>query len=266
MRVLIKIGTGVIGPGSRLDRTWLRAKVAEIARLLGRGHEVLLVSSGAVAAGMEVVGRTERPGDPLELQMLSGIGQIPLANCYQELFGEHGVQVAQVLLTHYNFDTPREERTILRILDSYLSRGMVPVINENDLVNKEEFDVRGHFTDNDILAALVATHVRPDLAVILTNVDGLHSGGADGPLIPVVERVDDDIRAHASCESSPLGLGGMLSKVDAAAMMTAQGIDVIVGNGSAALEPLIDGTAPRTLFRAQRRSAARGASAAMARA
>ncbi len=266
MRVLIKIGTGVIGPGSQLDRPWLRGKVAEIAALLCRGDEILLVSSGAVAAGMEVVGRTERPGDPLELQMLSGIGQIPLATCYQELFREHGVQVAQVLLTHYNFDTPREERTILRILDSYLSRGMVPVINENDLVNKEEFDVRGHFTDNDILAALVATHVRPDLAVILTNVDGLHAGGAHGPLIPVVERVDDDVRAHASCEASPLGLGGMLSKVDAAAMMTAQGIDVIVGNGNAALEPLIDGSVPRTLFRAQRRSAARGPSAAMARA
>jgi glutamate 5-kinase len=175
------------------------------------------------------------------------------------------VQVAQVLLTHYNFDTPREERTILRILDSYLSRGMVPVINENDLVNKEEFDFRGHFTDNDILAALVATHVKPDLAVILTNVDGLHAGGEHGPLIPEVEQIDDDIRAHASQEASPLGLGGMLSKVEAADRMTGHGIDVIVGNGSAALGPLIDGSAPRTLFRAQRRSAARSPSAAMAR-
>lgn len=264
MRVLIKIGTGVIGAGSRLDRPWLRGKVGEIAALLRRGDEVLLVSSGAVAAGMEAAGLAERPAEPLDLQMLSGIGQIPLADCYRALFREHGVQAAQVLLTHYNFDTPREERTILRILDAYLSRGIVPVINENDLVNKEELDSRGRFTDNDILAALVAVGSKPDLAVILTNVDGLHAGGEHGPLIPLVEQVDDDIRAHASREAGPLGLGGMLSKVDAARMMTAHGIDVIVGNGHAALEPLIDGSAPRTLFRAERRTAAGLAPAAAA--
>lgn len=263
MRVLIKIGTGAIGAGSRLDRPWLRGKVGEIAALLRRGDEVLMVSSGAVAAGMEVVGLAERPAAPLELQMLSGIGQIPLADCYRQLFGEHGVQIAQVLLTHYNFDTPREERTILRILDAYLSRRIVPVINENDLVNKEELDSRGHFTDNDILAALVAIGVKPDLAVILTNVDGLHAGGEHGPLIPLVERIDDDIRAHASREASPLGLGGMSSKVDAADLMTAHGIDVIVGNGTAELDPLIDGSTPRTLFRAQRRTARSPAAAAV---
>ena len=251
MRLLIKIGTGVIGAGSQLNRSWLRGKVAEIATLIRRGDEVVLVSSGAVAAGMEMVGMTNRPRAPLELQMLSGIGQIPLTHCYQELFREHELQVAQVLLTHYSFDTPREERTILRILDGYLSRGTVPVINENDLVNKEEFDFRGHFTDNDILAALVANSIKPDLAIILTDVDGLHAGGEEGPLIPEVKQVDDSVRAHASRETSSLGLGGMLSKVEAAGMMTAQGIDVIVGNGSVALTRLIEGAAPRTIFRAQ---------------
>ena len=265
MRLLIKIGTGVIGAGSQLNRPWLRGKIAEITTLIRRGDEVLLVSSGAVAAGMEVVGMTERPRDPLELQMLSGIGQIPLTHCYQELFREHEVQVAQVLLTHYSFDTPREERTIVQILDSYLSRGIVPVINENDLVNKEEFDFRGHFTDNDILAALIANSIKSDLAVILTDVDGLHAGGEHGPLIPEVEQVDDNVRAHASREMSPLGLGGMLSKVEAAGMMTEQGIDVIVGNGGSALALLIDGSAPRTLFRAQRRSGGRSPSTAAAR-
>ena len=253
MRVLVKIGTAVIGPGSQLDRDWLRGKVGEIAARRDRGDEVLLISSGAVAAGMEVADITERPTAPLELQMLSGIGQIPLANCYRELFCEHGAHVAQVLLTHYNFDTPREERTILRILDALLSRGTVPLINENDLVDKEEFDFRGHFTDNDILAALVAIGTKPDLAVILTNVDGLHAGGEDGPLVQIVDHIDDETRAHASKEVHPLGLGGMLSKVEAADRMTAQGIDVIVGNGSASLDGLIDGSAPRTLFRAQRR-------------
>lgn len=256
MRILIKIGTAVIGAGSQLNRDWLRGKVGEVAARRASGDEVLLVSSGAVAAGMEVAGRTERPTVSLELQMLSGIGQIPLANCYRELFSEHGVHVAQVLLTHYNFDTLREERTILRILDSLLSRSIIPVINENDLVDKEEFDFRGHFTDNDILAALVAVGTKPELAVILTNVDGLHAGGENGPLVPVVEHIDGDIRAHASKEVHPLGLGGMLSKVEAAKMMTAQGIDVIIGSGDESLDRLIEGSAPRTLFRGQRQEVA----------
>lgn len=255
MRVLIKIGTAVIGSGSQLNRDWLRNKVGEIAARLSGGDEVLLVSSGAVAAGMEVVGRAKRPTESLELQMLSGIGQIPLANCYRELFAEHGVHVAQVLLTHYNFDSRREEKTILRILSSLLSRGILPVINENDLVDKEEFDSRGHFTDNDILAALVAIGTKPDLVVILTNVDGLHAGGEGGPLVPIVECIDDDIRAHASKGVHPLGLGGMLSKVEAAKMITSNGIEVVIGKGDASLDGLINGSAPRTVFRAQRRIA-----------
>jgi glutamate 5-kinase len=252
MRLLFKIGSALISRENRLDYPWLGQKVAEMAELHAKGHEIVLVSSGAVAAGMEVQAADTRPREVLRLQMLSGEGQIMLMKTYKDLFAEHRIRVAQVLLTHHSFAVKHEERTVRQIMNAYLAEGVVPVINENDLVNKEEFDYERMFTDNDILAALVAVALAVDVAVLLTDVDGLYRENPkvnrEAELIERVELIDETVRTMGSQETNALGLGGMRSKVRAAEMMTAHGIDVMVANGRLALRDILEGGARRTLF------------------
>lgn len=257
MTRLIKIGSGLIGPSGRLDHVFLVTKCAEIAALMDAGDRIVLVSSGAVAAGMEVTGFAQRPAEALELQLLAGIGQTRLMKYYRDYLGYYDRQTAQMLLTHYSFATPREERTVTELLLAYLQRGIVPIINENDMVNKEELEHRGRFTDNDILAALVAERLHVDQALLLTDVAGLMrrrvdaDGAAADTLVRTVPAVTEEIKALAWGTRSAVGLGGMYSKVVAAERMTAGGIEVIVGNGRLPLDRLLHDPAQRTLFLAQ---------------
>ena len=255
MRILVKIGSALISDGPRIRFPWLAQKVWEIAALVEQGHRFLIVSSGAVAAGMEMRGITVRPKDVLELQMLSGIGQVRLMTHYKELFREWSIGVSQVLVTHHNFATRRERDTITQIVNSYLDQGVVPVVNENDMVDKEEFDYQKSFSDNDILAALVGVNVGVDLAVILTDVDGLYAADPKQDqsveLIDEVARVTPEIEAMASREGSALGLGGMTSKVIAARQLTGAGIETLVASGRYPLEDILSRTAPATRFLAQ---------------
>ncbi len=259
MRILIKIGSALISRGDRIDYPWLSGKVAEIAALHRRSHELVIVSSGAVAAGMEVEGLAARPKDTLKLQLLAGEGQIKLMKTYKDLFKAHGIRIAQVLLTHHNFDTPEEEKTIRQIMGAYLKQGTVPIVNENDLVNKEELEHKRLFTDNDILAALVAIRLKADLAMILTDVDGLFRGNpkkdAAAELVEEVRVIDDEIRRMASRDTSSLGTGGMYSKIQAAEMLTCAGIDTLVACGRHPLEEVLENRVRRTLFRAEKRDA-----------
>ncbi|MEE8440812.1 MAG: glutamate 5-kinase [Spirochaetia bacterium] len=254
MTILVKMGSALISEGPRIRFPWLAQKVWEIASLIEKGHRFLIVSSGAVAAGMELQGVTTRPQDVLDLQLLSGIGQVRLMNYYKDLFKERGVSIAQILLTHHNFASDRERDTITQIIDAYLSRGIVPVMNENDMVDKEEFDLDKSFSDNDILAAIVAVNVRVDLVVLLTDVEGLY--GADprkheqAQLIENVEVVTDEIEAMAGTEANPLGLGGMSSKVAAARRITEAGIPTIIASGYYPLEEVIHHRVPSTRFHA----------------
>ena len=257
MTRLIKIGSALISPSGRLDHVFLISKCAEIATLLDAGDRIVLVSSGAVAAGMEVTDHNERPSDTLELQLLAGIGQTRLMKYYRDYLGYYGRQTAQLLLTHHNFASRGEERTVSRLLEAYLKRGIVPIINENDMVNKEELEHRGHFTDNDVLAALVAERLHVDQALLLTNVDGLMHRRSDGnggqwhTLVRTVDEVTERVKALAWSRPSAVGLGGMYSKVIAAERMTARGIEVIVGNGRLPLATLIHDPRQRTVFRAR---------------
>lgn len=256
MRILVKIGSALISDGPRIRFPWLAQKVWEIAALVQEGHSFLIVSSGAVAAGMELQGITVRPSDVLELQQLSGIGQVRLMTYYKDLFREWTVPVAQILLTHHNFASSGERDTITSIVNSYLAKGVVPVVNENDMVNKEEFDYQRSFSDNDILAALVGVNVGVDLAVLLTDVDGLYAADPKKDetvsLIEEVERVTPEIEAMASREGNSLGLGGMSSKVLAARRLTEAGIPALIASGRHPLADVVNRTAPSTRFLAQR--------------
>jgi glutamate 5-kinase len=201
---------------------------------------------------MELQLLSQRPKDTLELQLLSGIGQIKLMKYYKDLFRQEDITIAQILLTHHNFDSQRERSTIRQIMQSYLDRGIVPVINENDMVDKEEFEHKRIFTDNDILAALVAVNVEVDRAIILTDVEGLFVGDpkkdTDAQFIDEVVEVTPAIRKMASRETNTLGLGGMSSKVKAAEMITARGIDTIVACGNHSMDDILSGSVHRTYF------------------
>ena len=254
MRICIKIGTALISRGNRLNYRWLKGKVREIAALQKQGHELIIVSSGAVAAGMEIAGQTVRPTETLRLQMMSGIGQIRLMKYYKDYFKPHGIHVAQILLTHHNFASKNEETTIREIMEAYLHEGVIPIVNENDMINKEEVEFDPVFTDNDILAALVAIRVDAGLLLILTDVDGLYQGNPKQDrrvkLVEEVELIDRRIERMAARESNPLGLGGMASKVQAAKMVVERGIATIVANGRYPVGEVLGDRVPRTRFHA----------------
>lgn len=253
MRVVVKIGSALISRGCSIDYNWLGDKIKEISELMKNGDQLILVSSGSVAAGMEVRNVKVRPKDTVELQLLSGQGQIKLMEFYRNWFRDESIFVSQILLTHHNFATSKEKVSVRNIVEAYLERGILPIMNENDLVNKEELDYERLFTDNDILASLVAKELNADLLVMLTDVDGLYDGNPkkdeNVKLIEVVEEITDEIKAMATPETNSLGLGGMFSKVTAAVTCVNSGIETIVGSGHRPLKNIIDGTEPRTLFK-----------------
>jgi glutamate 5-kinase len=258
MRALIKIGSALISRGNRVQYRWLLGKVREIAGLHRSGHEIALVTSGAVASGMEIEGLDVRPKDTLQLQLLSGMGQIKLMKYYKDYFKRYRINVAQVLLTHHNFSNQNEERTIRSIMEAYLKKRTIPIVNENDMINKEEVQAQPVFSDNDILAALVAIRLRAELLVILTDVDGLYQANpkhnSHVSLIEEVREIDRRIEQMAARETNPLGLGGMASKVLAAKMVGEHGIETIVANGRYSLPDILQNRVPRTLFRSAKRA------------
>ncbi len=255
MKLLVKIGSALISRDHRIDHSWLKIKVDEISSLYREGVQPIIVSSGAVAAGMELRSMRHRPSDTVSLQMLSGMGQIRLSKYYKDLFKEKYIFTAQLLLTHHNFDNESEVATVTEIINRCLDEGVVPIINENDMVNKEEFDSEGTFTDNDILAAFVASSVKVDKALILTNVDGLYNSnphkkdaGGSPELIRRVDKIDESIVAMAASGKSDLGLGGMRSKIRAAEMITSAGIETIVANGNYSIIDILENKVPSTVF------------------
>ena len=207
MRILIKIGSSLISKNHKLDLQFLKAKVKEISKLFHGNNEIILITSGAVASGMEIEKLNQRPKETLQLQMLSGEGQIVLMKHYYDFFREENITIAQVLLTHHNLDTESENKTIVKIIDTYLKQRKIPIINENDLINKEELENKNsgnnfYFTDNDILSAIVAKNLRVDLAMLLTDVDGLCDSdpkqNGNSKLIEQVSEIDERIKAMAS--------------------------------------------------------------------
>lgn len=257
MTILLKIGSALISDGNRIRYDWLQGKIAEIAELHARGHGIMIVSSGAVAAGMELQGLTVRPKEVLELQLLSGMGQVRLMKYYKDLLKPAGINMAQILLTHHNFAGRSERETITTIVRAYLAKGVIPIINENDMVDKEEFDYRRTFTDNDILAALVATNLRVDLAILLTDVDGLYASDPKhdtaAGLIEEVTVVTPEIEAMAGATTNNLGLGGMSSKVLAARRITEAGIEAVIASGRHYLPDILERRVRHTRFLAQLR-------------
>ena len=240
-RVVVKVGTGVLTDQTgeqRLDRKAMAELVRQMAVVSQEpGVEVLLVTSGAIAAGRGVLRQRAGVGgrDIVTRQVLAAAGQGPLMNAYQELFAGHGIRTAQTLLTINDLSNRLSYLNVRNTLMALLELGVVPVINENDVVAVDE--IGEVFGDNDRLSALVAALVDADLLVILTDTEGLFTAdprtNPEAELLTVVEQVDASVEAMAGGHKNPWARGGMPTKIEAAKLVTSGGISMVMCNGRA---------------------------------
>jgi len=231
-RIVVKIGSSLItNQGAGVDHAQIREWVAQIAGLRNRNVEVLLVSSGAIAEGMQRLGWKNRPHEVNQLQAAAAVGQMGLVQVYESAFREHGLATAQILLTHDDLADRKRYLNARSTLTTLLTLGVVPIINENDTVVTDEIK----FGDNDTLGALVANLIEADYLVILTDQRGLFS--ADPRIDPAASLIsearagDVSLEAMAGGAGSALGRGGMLTKVLAARKAALSGSHTIIAYG-----------------------------------
>jgi glutamate 5-kinase len=231
--IVIKLGSSIVAD----ERGELCAEVVEgvcgeVARLHDAGDDVVMVTSGAIARGMRMMDLPVRPSAMAELQAASAVGQGTLYRAYDEMLAARGVPTAQVLLTFFDMSARTHYLNARQTLHKLLDWKIVPVINENDTTTTDEIT----FGDNDFLAAQVAILLGADLLMLLTDIDGLHTAdprhNPDAELIPEVKRFEDLESLEIGMSTSPLGSGGMRSKVVAAEMATAAGIPALILNGT----------------------------------
>ena len=250
-RVVVKVGTSTLTHATgKLNLEQLERLVRELADLRHRDIEVILVTSGAVGAGMGRLGLKEKPKTIPEKQALAAIGQGILMHMYEKFFGEYGETVAQVLLTREDITNRERYLNARNTLLTLLRLGVVPIINENDTVAFEEIK----FGDNDTLASLVAGLIDADLLVLLSDIEGLYTAdprkNSEAQLIKVVEKLTPEIRELAGKPGTKLGSGGMVTKIQAARIAVDSGIPMIVTNGSreGVLKAIMQGENLGTLF------------------
>lgn len=230
-RIVIKIGSNVITRADgTLDVTRMSALVDQVVALTKNGHSVIMVSSGAVAAGRNEI-EPSRKLDPVSArQLYSAVGQAKLINRYYELFRDHGLTCGQILTTKEGFGSRIHYLNQKHCMEVMLEQGVIPVINENDTVSVTEL----MFTDNDELSGLVAAMMDADKLIILSNIDGIYDGDPslpDSSVIRVVDRGTADLSGVVAAGKSTFGRGGMLTKSRIALKAASEGIEVIVANG-----------------------------------
>jgi glutamate 5-kinase len=251
-RIVVKIGSALLVDKSYgLKRDWLESLSVDIARLTHAGVEILLVSSGAIALGRTVL---RLPTGSLKLeesQACAAVGQIELSKAYADVLGRHSLTTAQILLTLGDTEERRRYLNARATLETLLRFKAIPVINENDSVATSEI----RYGDNDRLAARVATMMRADLLILLSDIDGLYTApphlDLQAKLIPIVEKITTEIEAMAGAAASEFSRGGMKTKIDAGKIATTAGTAMIITSGKR-MNPLhaIDCGKPATLFKA----------------
>lgn len=230
-RVVVKIGTGVLtSPGGGFDRARFESLCEELARV-ARDRALILVSSGAVALGVERLAQKTRPRDIPGKQAAAAVGQSRLMRLYDDALTPHGITVAQVLLTHADIQSRTRYLNARHAIARLLEQRALPIINENDTVSVEELK----FGDNDTLAGMAVDLVGADVLVILTDIDGLYTADprvdADARLIPVLDGIDEQTLALAGGSRSGVGTGGMASKLRAARRAGESGVPTLIAPG-----------------------------------
>lgn len=251
-RIVIKIGSNVLTRADgKLDVTRMSALVDQVAWLRQQGHEVILVSSGAVACGRREL-KVEHELDSVEQrQLFSALGQVKLVGLYYDLFREFHIHVGQVLTMKENFEPGEQfenQRACMRVM---LENGVLPIVNENDTVCVTEL----MFTDNDELSGLIAQMMQADTLVLLSNIDGIYTGNPSDPQSRLIKEVapNTDLTEYIQTEKSSAGRGGMQSKYATATKIQQAGIRVVIANGKRenVLVDLMEHpeTTPHTLFK-----------------
>ena len=241
MRIVVKVGTSTLAYATgRLNIQRVERMCRVLSDLKNAGHEIILVSSGAIAMGFGKLNLRERPHDMPTKQASAAVGQCELMYVYDKLFTEYNHTVAQLLITAPDIaDGGNRKQNFHNTLERLLELGALPVINENDTISTEEFGIG----DNDTLSAVVAATVHADLLVLLSDIDGLYDGdphkNPDAKLIHTVERIDEHILALGGGSDSELGTGGMATKLTAAVTATEAGCEMVIANG-AKLKQLYD--------------------------
>ena len=234
-RIVIKMGTRLLTGGStHLDHEIMSRLVAQIAQLHARGAEPILVSSGAIASGRYKLGLPKNiKGIPFK-QVLASVGQSRLMNIYERLFEEHNITVAQALLTKADLSDRSGYLNARNTLLALMELRVISIVNENDVVSIDEIK-EAKFGDNDNLSAMVANLVDADLLMILTDIGGLYTADPSrdpaAKLVPVVSKIDAGIKKLGAITRNNLGTGGMITKIEAAALATSSGVHVIIADG-----------------------------------
>jgi glutamate 5-kinase len=249
-RIVVKVGSNVLTEDQGLNLKAIRSVSRQICRLIDGGREVILVSSGAMASGVKKLGLDKRPDEIPKRQAVAAVGQAGLIMEYEKAFARDHKQVAQILLTGDDLNNRKRYLNARNAILMLLSWHVVPIVNENDTVMTQEIQ----FGDNDNLAAMITLLMDADILINLTDIDGLYTKdprtNPDAALIPVVSTMGKDIIKFAGDIPGPLGTGGMLSKIKAAAKVTASGIPMVIANGGKRdiLKKLFSAKEPGTFF------------------
>lgn len=251
MRIVVKVGTSTLAHPSGLINI---RRVEELCKVMSdlknAGHDIILVTSGAIGMGAGKLQLSERPRDVAAKQAAAAVGQCELMYTYDKLFSEYNHTVAQLLMTGSDFENEERHINFKNTMDKLLEFKALPIINENDTVATEEIKVG----DNDTLSAMVAVNVSADLLILLSDIDGLFTADPhtdpNAKLISVVSEINDDILALGGDEGSSFGTGGMRTKLHAAQICTEKNCDMIIANGEKPdiLYDIVDGKAVGTRF------------------
>lgn len=232
MRIVVKVGTSTLAhPTGRLNIRHVDRLVRVMADLKNAGHELILVSSGAIGMGVGKLNMNEKPDDIPSKQAAAAVGQCELMYTYDKLFGAYNHTVGQILITSEDIEEKERRLNFENTLNKLLDLGAIPVINENDTIATSEIKVG----DNDTLGAIVAKVTGADILVILSDIDGLYTEdpneNSDAKRITVVEEITEEIESIAGGAGSRFGTGGMLTKITAAKMVMENGCDMVILNG-----------------------------------
>ena len=260
-RIVVKVGTSTLTHRSGgLNFRNMDHLARVLADIRGQGHEVVLVSSGAIGVGAGKLGMRQKPTELSLKQAAAAVGQLELMHIYDKFFSEYGCIVAQILLARSDVDDPISRANLERTFESLLHLGAIPIVNENDSVCFEEIESEHKvFGDNDTLSAVVATLLNADLLVLMSDIDGVFDRDPhkdpDARLIPVINELTEDVWKLAGGAGSDFGTGGMITKFQAAKLATESGCDMVITNGAKPdnLYFLAEGGRIGTLFRAQNR-------------
>jgi glutamate 5-kinase len=232
-RLVVKIGTSSLTHNrGLLNLSKMEYLVRQLADIHNRGYDVILVTSGAISAGMGKLGMKQRPKTVPVSQAAAAVGQGILLHMYEKLFGEYGQTVAQLLFTMDDVDSRERRENALNAFNALFDLNVIPIVNENDAVAVDEIK----FGDNDTLSAVVAKIADADLLIILSDIDGLYDSDPrynnDAKVIHTVEVITEDIEKLAGGAGTELGTGGMVTKIKAAKIATSAGIDMVIANGA----------------------------------